>query len=218
MNEYDKKQTRFQNKISKLSVAIALAGVLIAGIGLIPQFKSAFSSNKTEKISRNFSGRKVESIAEEVAGKYFDDVSIRVDEKDNGGKVVHVSVYIYNEDQLKTDKAVAMAEEFYDMTAKDDSGILAMTYGFTSHTGAVKIAGSERTFTIPLVVWNVVQTTTLDGETIWISDYSVASLYENADIFKYEYDKSDVFGKINDTNYDLEKTHFSEDFEYAVFP
>lgn len=93
--DQDKKQVRFENQISKLSVAIALAGVLIAAIGLIPQFKSAFSSSRTEKISRNFSGRKVESIVEEVAGIYFDDVRVQVEEKDNGGKNYNLEVRIF---------------------------------------------------------------------------------------------------------------------------
>lgn len=220
MDIQDKKQILFENKISKISVAIALVGVLIAAIALIPQFKSAFFSDGPEKISRNFSGRKVESIIEEVAAKYFDDVSITVKEKDNGGKVIDLAVYVYNDDQLKADKAIAMAEELYDMTVKDDSGIIAVCYSFTSHTGVIKIGDANRsmTMTIPLVIWNVIKTSTLEGETIWISDYSVATVYENQTIFKYEYDKSDVFGKINDTNYDLDKTNFSVDYEYAVLP
>lgn len=218
MENQDKKQILFENKISKISVLIALAGVLIAAVGLIPQFKSAYSSQDKINISRNFSGRKVESIVEDVVDEYFDDAAVRVDEKDNGGKAIHVSIYVYNEDQLKAEKAVAMAEELYGMSAEDDSGIIGMTFSFTSHTGVVKIKDSNQTMTIPLVIWNVIKTSTMDGETIWVSDIIAANLYENIDIFKYEYDKSDIFGKINDTNYNLEETHFSEDYEYAVTP
>lgn len=218
MENQDKKQILFENKISRISVLIALAGVLIAAIGLIPQFKSAYSSQDTNNISRNFSGRKVESLVKEVVDEYFDDAAVRVDEKDNGGKAIHISIYVYNENQLKAEKAIAMAEELYGMTVEDDSGIIAMTYSFTSHTGVVRIGDSDQTMTIPLVIWNVIKTSTLDGEPIWISDYIAASVYENIDIFKYEYDKSDIFRNIDDTNYNLEETHFSEDYEYAVLP
>ena len=109
-----------------------------------------------------------------------------------------------------------MAEAIYNLTATGDTDIAAVSYVYNSATGKAEVAeGLELNF--PLVIWWVLKTTGPQGEDIWVSDYVMANrdIFRNYDIFKYEYDQSEIFHAIERSSLDLDDELYSEDFARA---
>lgn len=212
--EKEAKQKSFEYKIAVVSSVIALLSVIVAAIGLIPQFKSAFS-NETEEINvtENMSGKKVESIIQDIVDEYFDDTKVTVKEGEDGTKYITIKINTYYSDGINIEKGISLAEEIYTIASKENSNIGKFEFSYAAADSTLTIKDTNIPLYLPVIVWVVLKTSTLEGEPIWVSSLTHTTFYSNADIFVYEYRKSDIFGSIDAVNFDLENTNYSEDFE-----
>ncbi len=208
------KQKSFEYKIAVVSSVIALLSVIVAAIGLIPQFKSAFSDRAEEiNVTKNMSGKKVESIIQDIVDEYFDDTKVNVTEGEDGTKYINIKINTYYSDGINIEKGISLAEEIYKIASKENSNIGKFELSFAAADSTVKLEGLDTPLYLPVIVWVVLKTSTLEGDPIWISSLTHTTFYSNADIFVYEYKKSDIFGSIDADNFDMDNTNYSEDFE-----
>ena len=208
--ERPSRQTLFENKMAVISCVIAAATVIVAAIGLIPQFRDTFfRTGEPVRLTANMSGRKVQRVIEDVAGEYFDDTLVEISEPADDGKVIEVVIYAFNDDRVDPEKIVAMAEDIYTIASGEDSGICSLGFTLITQSITQSIPGWDKPIYVPVIIFMVEKTTTSEDEPVWISFLMQTKYFSQRDLMKYEYNKSDIFSKIDLSNY--EDTHFWED-------
>lgn len=212
------KQTIFENRMAIISSAIALVTVFVAAIGLIPDMKVAFfNKNESVELSEDMTGRKVQCVVEDIADKYFDDTLVEIFEPGDDGKLIRTVIYAFNDDQVNVEKIVEMGEEIYEIASKEDAGVCALRFSLITHTITQSAPGLENPVFVPAIIFLVDKTTTLEGETIWVSFLMKTVFFSHKDLMQYEYEKSEIFKKIDIKNYDLKETHYWEDNESHIY-
>lgn len=214
--KYPSRQTLFENKMAVISSVIAAATVIVAAIGLIPQFRDTFfRAEEPVQLTANMSGRKVQRVVEDVAGEYFDDTLVEIFEPADDGKVIRVAIYAFNDDRVDLEKIVAMAEEVYAIASGEDSGVCALRFTLITQSITQSIPGWDKPVYVPVIIFHVDKTTTSEDEPIWVSFLMQTTYFSRQDLMKYEYNKSDIFSKIDLSNF--ENTHYWEDSEKHAY-
>lgn len=206
------KKLSFDNKIAIVSTIIALLTVIVAAIGLIPQFKSSFRENEDKiHLAKNTSAKKLQSIMADLAEEYFNDIEVKIVDLKDGSKDIYISLYVYNDDKFDEESYILLAEKVYDMVFGNENDIEMVDFSVVSHDGEAKIAGLDKPLKMPISMLKFTRTSTLENKEIWVSKLINSNQNSKGDIITNEYNKSEIFKNIDISTYDLEKTHYSED-------
>lgn len=203
------------SRIKLIALLTSIVTLLTAVVTLLNKFEppSEPATPEKQEFRENVPARKIQSIVQETVDQFFNDTKVEVRQLDSGEKTIEIHVFTYNDNRVNSKTAVEMAETLFAMISKKDSGIAAIEFVYNSATGKAKVSGGGELL-LPLVIWPVIKTSSAQGDEIWVSTLILANrdVFQNADIFKYEYEQSKVFWPIDHNNLDLDEAAYSNDF------